>query len=61
VSAVKQGRVTNERKILDLRVMAADEEAVAELAVELEQATVERPGKLWTEEFSASGEKTNDM
>jgi hypothetical protein len=48
----------NERKPLDLQAVAQDEDVVAELAAELEHGATEKPGKLWTDEFSASGEKS---
>jgi hypothetical protein len=46
-----------ERTTLDLQSLAKDEEAVGEIAAELEQEPGKAKTKLWTEEFSASGEK----
>jgi hypothetical protein len=48
-----------ERTTLDLQSLAKDEEAIGEIATELEQepGKAKTKAKLWTEEFSASGEK----
>jgi hypothetical protein len=46
-----------ERKALDLQTLAKDEEAIGEIATELEEGPRKGTAKLWTEEFSASGEK----
>jgi len=47
-----------ERKTLDLQALAKDEEAIGEIATELEDGPKKGAAKLWTEEFSASGEKS---
>jgi hypothetical protein len=50
-------RQKKERPPLDLQTLAKDEETIGALAAEIEQTKDPRSACLWTEEFSASGEK----
>jgi hypothetical protein len=54
-------RPKQDRAPLDLQALAKDEETLETIAAGIEDTKDSRPARLWTEEFSASGEKQGGM